>query len=414
MLDLTLDPHGRLLRLHAVPREGDASRAERPAVWAPRRAAAGLDAARLVPAQSNARVGADATMAWQGHYADQPDVPLRVEAAAFRGRPVWFDVQAPWQRPPTTDLPPTLRAAIWLMVVFSAVVWTAIAVLVRRNLRLGRGDRRGALRLSVFLWLTSLVALMLRADHVALAFEEATLFTNIMAQSVLYAAMTWLIYVALEPMTRRRLPHQLVGWSRLLAGRWQDPLVGRDVLIGALAGIAMTLMLHVALVLPQWFGHPPPAPRTGVITTLTAFRHEAFMLLLNLYPAVCIGFGTLFGLMLRHVLPKSLWIILLGPLASLYFVFCVLVGVDQLWAPSVALFTVAYLAVARRAGFLAAVTCLYAYLVLEATPLTLDASAWYAGRTWTGVGLLVALLAGAFHASLGGKAMFGDALLERD
>jgi hypothetical protein len=98
----------------------------------------------------------------------------------------------------------------------------------------------------------------------------------------------------------------------------------------------------------------------------------------------------------------------------LYFVFCVLVGVEELWSPSVALFTVAYLAIARRAGFLAAVTCLYAYMVLEATPLTLDATAWYAGRTFAGVGLLVVLLACAFHAVLGGKPVFGSLLAETD
>jgi hypothetical protein len=53
-------------------------------------------------------------------------------------------------------------------------------------------------------------------------------------------------------------------------------------------------------------------------------------------------------------------------------------------------------------------------MVLEATPLTLDASAWYADRTWVGVGLLVAMLAWAFHAALGGKPMFGALLQERD
>jgi succinate dehydrogenase hydrophobic anchor subunit len=75
---------------------------------------------------------------------------------------------------------------------------------------------------------------------------------------------------------------------------------------------------------------------------------------------------------------------------------------------------VAYLAIARRAGFLAAVTCMYVYLVLEATPLTLDASVWYAGRTWTGIGLLLVIAGFAFHAALGGKPMLGDALLDRD
>ena len=45
-----------------------------------------------------------------------------------------------------------------------------------------------------------------------------------------------LAYLGLEPFVRRRWPGRLVGWARLLAGRWQDPRVGRDVLIGAATG----------------------------------------------------------------------------------------------------------------------------------------------------------------------------------
>ena len=35
---------------------------------------------------------------------------------------------------------------------------------------------------------------------------------------------------------RRRWPATLVSWSRLLAGGFRDPLVGRDVLFGCLLG----------------------------------------------------------------------------------------------------------------------------------------------------------------------------------
>ena len=45
----------------------------------------------------------------------------------------------------------------------------------------------------------------------------------------------WLIYIALEPFLRRRWPHRIISWNRLLRGNLRDPLVGRDILIGALA-----------------------------------------------------------------------------------------------------------------------------------------------------------------------------------
>src|SRR5690606_25044295 len=58
------------------------------------------------------------------------------------------------------------------------------------------------------------------------------------------AGLVWLLYVALEPYARRHWPRLLVGWSRLLAGRVRDPMVGRDALLGLAAGalVAATLL----------------------------------------------------------------------------------------------------------------------------------------------------------------------------
>jgi hypothetical protein len=39
------------------------------------------------------------------------------------------------------------------------------------------------------------------------------------------------MYMALEPVVRRRWPEVLVSWSRLLAGRLRDPLVGSHILM---------------------------------------------------------------------------------------------------------------------------------------------------------------------------------------
>ena len=45
-------------------------------------------------------------------------------------------------------------------------------------------------------------------------------------------------------------------------------------------------------------------------------------------------------------------------------------------------------------------------------PLTLDVSAWFAAQAFPVIGVLVALAVYGFHTSLGGKPMFGGALLE--
>ena len=99
------------------------------------------------------------------------------------------------------------------------------------DLKLGRGDRKGALRIAGFVFAMRSLHWALGGDHVAhpdllgplaLAFSGATAL----------GLLTWIAYVACELYVRRLWPEALVSWTRVLAGRLRDPLVGRDVLIG--------------------------------------------------------------------------------------------------------------------------------------------------------------------------------------
>ena len=56
----------------------------------------------------------------------------------------------------------------------------------------------------------------------------------------------WLFYLGIEPAVRRRWPQLLVGWTRLLDGRWRDPLVGRAVLSGLLFALVVLVLGHDA------------------------------------------------------------------------------------------------------------------------------------------------------------------------
>ena len=55
--------------------------------------AAGLSAAGLTPVEPEhvPPVFADRRAAWRGVYPDSPETEIRVEAAAFEGRPVYFE-----------------------------------------------------------------------------------------------------------------------------------------------------------------------------------------------------------------------------------------------------------------------------------------------------------------------------------
>ena len=58
-----------------------------------------------------------------------------------------------------------------------------------------------------------------------------------------FASRIGSIYLALEPWVRRYWPQTMITWSRVVAGQWTDPLVGRDLLFGTFFGIVYALMI---------------------------------------------------------------------------------------------------------------------------------------------------------------------------
>ena len=125
------------------------------------------------------------------------------------------------------------------------------AVLARRNLQSGKSDQRGALRVAATVGLLLLAAQLLEAHH-TLTGAEVFVVIGALSWALFIAAFFWLSYVALEPYVRRHWPHALIGWTRLLAGRWRDRRVGRDLLIGAIVGLAAVVIDRVAAALGGW------------------------------------------------------------------------------------------------------------------------------------------------------------------
>ena len=129
MVNVRLDPLGRLLSFTAVPPQVDqisgASGALPAPDWTALYAAAGLDPARFAPTEPKwtPPTFSDARAAWTGVYPDQPDIPLRIEATAYRGKPVYFQLLDSWSRPermqdyqPATAAHPEFsHYSVWIM-----------------------------------------------------------------------------------------------------------------------------------------------------------------------------------------------------------------------------------------------------------------------------------------------------------
>jgi hypothetical protein len=225
--------------------------------------------------------------------------------------------------------------------------------------------------------------------------------------------VVWISYVAIEPYLRRLWPRTLISWTRMLEGRWRDPLVGRDVLLGTTAAGAIWLGLVGWPVVSRWLGTPARvggialdtmALRSldGLLPALSAMLFMHALFLLN------IGFSMIVLLVLLRLFTRRTWV------AVTIWVPLLVVVSGQIEG-DVVLFLVLgalTLAVFFRLGVL----CLMVVLGLSGlqvpVPATLNTSAWYAGPTWLFLAIVASVAVYGFIVSLGGRRAFSGILAE--
>jgi len=411
MSEVVLDPRGRLMAFIAVPPRMEPPRVWPEPDWRPLFQEAGIDPAAFQPAtpQWRSPVDSDRKAAWEGFYPGEPAIPVRIEAAAYHGAPVWFAVLPPWAADAGVPFPTRTPVGQSSLVVLALAMPFGGVLLARRNLRLGRGDRKGAFRVALFVFLSYTIAGMLRADHVASFGQELWILIKVCAYPCFWAAQVWLLYMALEPYARRRWPHMLISWKRLLSGNLRDPLVGRDVLFGAGMGLSMLITFLSVIMGPSLFGQPPGNPGPFLDgALLSSLRQASFRVFVNQFSAVLYGMVFLFILTLLRMLVRKTW------LAAVLW--CILLAAPALgqspsleWVGGGAR-SLLMLAVLLRGGLLALVVALYFMFCLLEVSLSLDLTAWYSMHAMPVVMVLLALAVYGFHTSLGGKPALGGAL----
>ncbi len=418
-----LNPRGRLTQLISIPQqvekaEGAASQPD----WAPLFSAAGLDSAKWPPAKPmwTPPVYGDARAAWTGSLSERPDIPMRIEAAAYRGKPVYFELIGPWTRPGRMQpYQPTAgeRVGLALLTVLLLSMLVVGALLARRNLRLGRGDRRGASRLAAFVFVAWAVAVLFGAHHVP-NLDELALFFEFLAWGLLLSCFFWVLYIAMEPYVRRRWPATLVSWSRLLAGDFRDPLVGRDVLAGCLWGALVTDLVILRWFVGSWLGDLPPEPiGRGPEWQFLGARATIASMSNSMNISIVFSFAFLFVLVLFRAMLRKEWA------AAVAFVlfFTVFLNSAVLFAggrTAAIAFVLGLILnglsviLLIRLGLLALVVSIVFGFCFLNLPLTTEGSAWYADISLAGILLMAAIALCAFYISLGGRPIFGGPVLE--
>jgi serine/threonine-protein kinase len=413
MSGVWLNPDGRLLRLKVIPPPFAATDSGEGSVdWGPLFEAAGFDIALFaaVAPRRNPLVSCDERLAWKG--VDSETGPIRIEACSNAGMTAHFEIVPEWRwnRLGSSQSSSSLGEAIFYSTLLFGLI-VGGGLLARRNLRLGRGDRRGAVRVAAYVFFVLALAWVLQAPHVP-TFSEVGLVFSFLAYGLMMGGLVWMVYIALEPYARRLWPAGLISWSRLLAGRIRDPLVGRDLLIGAAAGVFTGCWWGFYRWLLEWLALPAELPRTTALISLSGTTETIGSICQLFAFSLYMPVGWLFLLLLVRVLLRRQWIAILAVL-----LFAAATAVPSAANPVIffVYMSVAFgvfLFVLIRFGLLAPVFWgIYMWLA-SSVVLTLDSSAWYAGRSWFTLVLFSALAGYGFWISLAGRPIVKSKILE--
>jgi serine/threonine protein kinase len=416
MTTITLDTKGRLRSFSAVPPARTSG--ESVAVdWSPLFTESGLSLTAFQPVTPVWTPPSESTerAAWEGVYPNQPDIKLHIEAAAFEGKPVHFEIYEPWDQPVDPQFSTETFRQRALTVVLLAVFITVMVgsgVLALRNARLGRGDRRGAFRLAAFLLAVFFLRWLLTSHHVSTAAEAFSFIENVKSM-LFWTFFFWVVYMAFEPFVRKLWPERIISWNRVLAGGFRDPLVGRDVLIGIVFGLgALLCNFFLSDLFPRLFGYPPAVPWFDYpATQLLGLGSLAFGLMQQIFGALMQPFMLLFFLLLLYIILRrerlaafALWVIMSLTLS--------LTHETLLAVPFACVSAFLMLCVLYRFGLLSLIAATYVLHLVIFFPFTSEFTAWYAADFVVALGGTLVLAGFSFYTSLAGRPIFRSTLLD--
>jgi serine/threonine-protein kinase len=350
----------------------------------------------------------------------------RVEAATYRDRPVYFRVTGPWHRTAAWAKSRTDQESFWAKAArYRQFVWygvlAVVALLAVRNVLRKQADVRTTAWLAVVILALTLAGRLAGGWHVSVLLSFASAALGWAAWQVLTAGGT---YLALEPDLRRRWPWRLTGWVRLLSGRFRDPLVGRDLLVGVACQLLILLVYSAGGMIAASLGTPAgfeptvspegfdPAEAFGVtapasIRLLTLVGRMGYALI-----SLCTAF-VLYLLVRREVLAWGAFFLVFVSLDMLMNWSSSwsgnglqLVYVLVKWGLKVLLLT--------RFGLLAAAASTATAMLVSLSPLTLQTSAWY---FWDGAFMAAVVLGVAgfcCYTAVGGPRLFKEELLGKE
>ena len=398
MVSVVLDPQGRLVNFEAIPNQRTKPQHFQASYdWAKLFRAAQLDIAQFqeTPPEWTFLAASDSRKAWTGKFPGSSR-PLRIEAASFEGLPVEFSLIGPWkkaERMPEEATGWNLSGGLIGTILLVMAVLIMAVFFARRNLLRGSGDREGAFRIAVFLFLVQF-SLWLCRGHLTLSGGTAGMAFLAVCTSIFFGALVWAMYLAFEPQVRRRWPRTLIGSTAVLAGKWRDPVVGRDALYGIAMAMSWNLIgfpMHLAL------SRTAPQPDTVSQSLLLGPRLAAAAWLLHVPGAIRETLILFLFLFLLRSLFKREWLA-----SGIFVVIFTLLQIGQSTSPLIdgVIAACIYLMIAAivfRAGIFALSMCILVVGLISNVPTSFQPADWYFWNGWFMYGSVAVMTIAAFR-----------------
>jgi serine/threonine-protein kinase len=202
-----------------------------------------------------------------------------------------------------------------------------------------------------------------------------------------------------------------VSWSRLLAGGFRDPLVGRDILIGAVCGLGVVICnFYLANVVPRLFGYPAEIPWMDFpATQLLGIRSFVFGITQQIFGALLQSFILLFFLFLLYIILRRERVAAVV-LSVLMAVALSLTHETAAGVPFACISVLLIIWALYRYGLLALISTIFFVHLTIFYPITSDLSAWYAADFVLASFIGLAIVGFGFYTSLAGQPLFRSSL----
>jgi len=416
MVTVILDSRGQLVRFVRAPAPQSVS-PSKTVDWAPFFGFAGLQPQWFRPTAEQwvSPVDHDSKQSWSGVLEDDPRLSVNIRAASLGGTPVFFETalqpQSAAARPRAAGGSATATEQFTGVVGFAIVFIGGLilaAIVARRNIRLGRGDRGAARTLSLIVFASTFVAGLLSADHTSDAAGEWGLLLGIAGNSLYSAGSLWLFFMAAEPYVRRRQPELLISLNRVVRGYFRDALVGRHVLYGCILGAVINLFFaHLLVLVPEWLGMAPALPNHNFPEKLAG----------GVWPLVSLA-ALLGSVPLQSVMALFIFSVLRSVSRNDWLAAAVLVVVSTVpflgrevgWRaeiPFVLCSAAVFVFALSRIGLLAGMVSLFVSQWLNTSLFVLDPRSWLFVPSLIYVSVILALVFYGLRYSLGAKPLLG-------